>query len=141
MSAYREGSATGGGTAGTGNVEATPDGTGRAKPGQGQGDDLADRLGGTNSHAGLTGGAGSGNLEAGRSMPAAPDPGAGDNADDPTDPANRPTGVPGAETNGLEGMVGGAGRGTAEVGGRTPSPRGGDSPLQGAEAESEAHPS
>ncbi len=138
MSNLRDGTATGGGTAGAGNVEATPDGTGRAMPGQGQGDDLANRLGGINSHAGVAG-AGSGNLAAGSSSEV--EPGAGDNADDPTDPANRPTGVPGADTNGLEGMVGGAGRGTAEVGGRTPSPGGGDSPLQGVEAEPEAHPS
>ncbi len=135
MSNLRDGTATGGGTAGTGNVEATPDSTGRAMPGQGQGDDLANRLGGTNSHAGLAGATGTGNLAAMDSSEV--EPGAGDNADDPTDPANRPSGIPGADTNGQEGFVGGAGRGTADVGG----PGGGDSPLQGAEKETEAHPS
>ncbi len=134
MSNLRDGTATGGGTAGTGNTEATPDGTGRAAPGEGQGDDLANRLGGTNSHAGTSGATGTGNLAAMDSSEV--DPGAGDNADDPTAPENRPSGVPGADTR-QEGFVGGAGRGTADVGG----PGGGDSPLQGVEAESEAHPS
>ena len=136
MEQERMGSAHGGGTAGTGQPEATPDGAKRA--GEGQGDDLANRLGGgERSGAGLAAGAGSGSLDAGDSTPAGPDPGAGSDDANPAgpDPGNMGLGSPSA---GDVGGMGGAGAPRA-----TGRPPGGVSPIQdsGGEREAEAHPS